>query len=140
MKKIILKITITCLIFSINSSCTSQAILKNKKAPVLKNMEMLSVADDFQYRNFQKVTFDFLVENPKGEPISKALFSLNGIEKDGKENIFYSGITKQDGLVKITLKVPYHFEKVQIKVSKNNIIQRFNYPLESPYYHQKLIF
>jgi hypothetical protein len=65
---------------------------------------------------------------------------LNGIEKDGKENIFYSGITKQDGLVKIVLKVPHHFEKVQIEVSENNIIQRFYYPLESPYYHQKLIF
>ncbi|MFT5253743.1 MAG: hypothetical protein ACI87N_002788 [Flavobacteriales bacterium] len=140
MKKTILKITIACLILSINSSCTSQVILKNKKASSSKNMEALSVDEDFQYRNFQKITFDFLIENPKGEPISKALFSLNGIEKDGKENIFYSGITKQDGLVKIVLKVPHHFEKVQIEVSENNIIQRFYYPLESPYYHQKLIF
>lgn len=102
-------------------------------------METLSVADDFQYQNFRKITFDFSVENSNGEPISKALFSFHGIEKNGEENIFYSGITKQDGLVKIALKVPHHFKKVQIKVSKNNITQRFNYPLELFSSQQKLI-
>jgi hypothetical protein len=48
MKKTILKITIACLILSINSSCTSQVILKNKKASSSKNMEALSVDEDFQ--------------------------------------------------------------------------------------------
>ena len=139
MRKIILKITIACCFFSMNSSCTSQVILKNKKEASLKNMETLSVADDFQYQNFRKITFDFSVENSNGEPISKALFSFHGIEKNGEENIFYSGITKQDGLVKIALKVPHHFKKVQIKVSKNNITQRFNYPLELFSSQQKLI-
>lgn len=140
MKNAILKITVVFLIFSTNSSCTSQVVLKNKKESTLKRMETLSVADDFQYQNFQKITFDFSIKNSKGEPISKALFSLNGIEQNGEGNVFYSGITKQDGFVKIALKVPNHFEKIQIKVSKNNITQSFNYSLDLSSSHQKLIF
>ncbi|MFK7774346.1 MAG: hypothetical protein AB8F94_19515 [Saprospiraceae bacterium] len=103
-------------------------------------METLSVADDFDYRNSQKTTFNFLVEDSKGEPISKALFSFLGIENNGKENIFYSGITKQDGLVKIELKVPHHFEKIKIRVSKNNNTQSFNYSLDLSSSQQKFIF
>lgn len=140
MKKTILNITIAFLILSINSSCTSQVVLKNKKETSPKNMEKLSVADNFEYRNSQKVTFDFSIKNPKGNPVSKALFTLIGIEKDGNENTFYSGITKQDGLVKIALKVPHHFEKLQIKVSKNNITQKYYYPIDLSSSHQKLIF
>lgn len=140
MKKIILNITTAFLIFSINSSCTSQVVLNKKKAPFSKNMETISVADDFQYRNSHKITFDFSVENLKGEPIPKAFFSLLGIDQDGKENAFYSGITKQNGLVKIALKVPHHFEKIKIKVLKNNITQHFKYSLELPTSRQKLIF
>lgn len=140
MKKTILKITIAFLIFSLHFSCTSQVVLKNKKEISSKDMESLSVADNFQYQNFKKITFDFLVEDSKGEPISRALFSFNGIENNGEENVFYSGITKQDGLVKIELKVPHHFKKVQIKISKNNITQSFNYPLDLSSPRQKLIF
>ena len=131
---------VACLILTMNSSCTSQIALNKKKEPSTKTMETLSVDDNFQYRPFKKVVFDFSIVNAEGVPSSKALFSFLGIDATGGEDVFYSGMTQQNGSVKIALDVPIHFEKVQIKVSKDKKTQNFDYPLDTSPSRQKLVF
>lgn len=141
MKKIPLLLWVFLNVVLFNSICLGQVDIKSEKhsSTLQEGMESLSVPDEFNYENDSKISFRFSVEDDKHQPINRALVSFYGVTRQNKKDLFYSGATSINGLVDIQLKIPNHFEAVQIKVSKKGKEEFFEYPIRTSHGTKKYI-